>query len=234
MRLIRLAQRKLPDRAITSYMAGDPLGLKEVASEASPQLSRCVKPQAWRLGLKVDTGPIEIRGGKDFAFAKIETTYRGKENMGADWFLVVLRSESSRWRAFAVTGDIESWKWVPDFLALVHPREGAPDPAIPRLVWPADRALLADLKRPLVWQIPEGGDTIVAQVCMLMGEEVHADARGKLALRNIGNVPRQAPRRFHSGQQIPPGFPRPLVRLVDWNRRPNVCLGRPRLRPGES
>ncbi len=166
-------------RAIACYMAGDPRGLKEVASEESPQLTRCINPQAWRRGLAVRTGPIEIRGGKDLAFAKVEVTYRGKGNLGADSFLVVLRRESSRWRAFSVTGDIESWKWLPDLLGLIHPQDGAAIPATPRLVWPADRALLPDLKRPLAWQIPEGEETIVSQVCMLMGEELHADARGE-------------------------------------------------------
>jgi hypothetical protein len=166
-------------RTIASYLAGDPRGLKEVASEESPQLARCTKAAAWRRGLEVHTGPIEIRGGKDLAFAKVEVTYRGEENLGADPFLVVLRRELSRWRAFAVSNDIESWKWLPDFLGLIRTSVDVAAPATPRLIWPADHALLPDSKKPLTWQIPEGGETIVAQVCMLMSEEPQADARGE-------------------------------------------------------
>jgi hypothetical protein len=166
-------------RAIVSYMAGDPRVLKEVASEASPQLARCTQAADWRRGLEVNTGSVEIRGGKELAFAKVEVTYRGKVVLGADPFLVVLRRESSRWRAFAVSGDIESWKGLPDFLDLIRPRDDAAAPATPRLGWPTDQALLPDSKRPLTWEVPEGGEAIVAQVCMLMSEEFQADARGE-------------------------------------------------------
>jgi hypothetical protein len=127
----------------------------------------------------VHAGPVEIRGGKDLAFAKVEVTYRGKEILGADPFLVVLRRESSQWKAFAVSGDIESWKGLPDLLGLIRPRDGAAAPATPRPVWPTDQALLPDSKRPLTWEVPEGGEAVVAQVCMLMGEEFKADARGE-------------------------------------------------------
>lgn len=166
-------------RAIAGYMAGDPRGLKEVASSSSPQLARCTKAAALWRGLEVHTGPIEIRGGKDLAFAKVEVTYRGKEILGADPFLVVLRRESSRWRAFAVSLDIESWKGLPDLLGLIRPRNDAAAPATPRLVWPTDQALLPDSKRPLTWEVPKGGEAIVAQVCMLMSEEFKADAGGQ-------------------------------------------------------
>jgi hypothetical protein len=165
--------------AIACYMSGDPRGLKEVASEASPQLARCTKAEAWRRGLEVHTGPIEIRGGGDLAFAKVEVTYRGKKNLGADPFLVVLRRESSRWRAFAISDDVETWRWLPGLLGLLLPRDGAAVPATPRLVWPADHALLPDSKRPLTWDVPEGGETIVAQLCMLMSEEFRAEERGE-------------------------------------------------------
>ena len=167
-------------RAIAGYLEGDPRGLKEVASEASPQLARCTKAPDWRRGLEVHTGPVEIRGGTDLAFAKVEVTYRGKEILGADPFLVVLRRESSRWRAFAVTDDIESWNGLPDCLGLIRPRDGAAAPATPRPVWPTDQALLPDSKRPLTWQIPEGGEAIVAQVCMLMSEETGAEPGGRV------------------------------------------------------
>jgi Thioredoxin-like len=166
-------------RAIVCYMSGDPRGLKEVASEASPQLARCTDAGAWRRGLEVRTGPIEIRGGRELAFAKVEVIYRGRVVLGADPFLVVLRRESSRWRAFAISGDIESWKGLPDLLGLIRPRDDAAAPAAPRLIWPPDQALLPDSKRPLTWEVPGGGEAIVAQVCMLMSEELEADVRGE-------------------------------------------------------
>ena len=166
-------------RAIAGYVAGDPRVLNEVASEGSPQLARCTNASAWRRGLEVHTGPVEIRGGKELAFAKVEVTYRGKGSLGADPFLVVLRRESSRWKAFAVSDDIGSWEGIPDFLGLIRPRDGAAAPATPRPVWPTDQALLPDSKRPLTWEIPEGGEAVVAQVCMLMSEEFKADARGE-------------------------------------------------------
>ncbi len=166
-------------RSIAGYLAGDPRGLKELASQASPQLTRCTKAAAWRHGLEVHAGPVELRGGKDLAFAKVEVTYRGKGILGADPFLVVLRRESSHWKTFSVSDDIESWKWLPDLLGLIRPRDGAAAPATPRLVWPTDQALLPDSKRPLAWEVPEGGEAVVAQVCMLMSEEFKADARGE-------------------------------------------------------
>lgn len=166
-------------RAIVNYMEGHARRLKDVASEASPQLARCTNASAWRRGLRVDAGAIELRGGKDLAFAKVEVTYRGKEIWGADPFLVVLRRESSQWKAFAVTDDIETWKWLPDLLILLKPRDDAQAPAAPKLIWPEDRARLPDLKRPLTWQLPVGGERIVAQICMLMSEEVQAEAQGE-------------------------------------------------------
>ena len=166
-------------RSIAGYLAGDPRGLKEVASEASPQLARCTKAAAWRHGLEVHAGPVELRGGKDLAFAKVEVTYRGKGILGADPFLVVLRRESSRWKAFAVSDAIETWMELPDLLGLIRPRDGAAAPATPRPVWPADQAVLPNSKRPLVWEVSEGEEAVVAQVCMLMSEESRADAPGE-------------------------------------------------------
>jgi hypothetical protein len=166
-------------RAIASYMAGNSRDLKEVASEASPQLARCTKAAARLRMLEVDTGSVEIRGGKDLAFAKVEVTFRGKEVLGADPFLVVLRRESSQWRAFAVCTNIVTLRDLSEILGLIRPRDGAAAPATPRPIWPADQALLPDSKRPLTWEVPEGGEMIVAQVCQLMSEERGADTRGE-------------------------------------------------------
>ena len=51
------------------------------------------------------TGPIEIRGGKDLAFAKVEVTHPGKGNLGADSFLVVLHQFDGDNRWFELLGD---------------------------------------------------------------------------------------------------------------------------------
>ncbi len=172
-------------RAVAGYMAGNSRDLKEVASEASPQLARCTKADAWRHGLEVHTGPIEIRGGKDLAFAKVEVTFRGKEVLGADPYVVVLRRESWRWTAFAVCTDIETMRDLPEILGLIRPRDGAAAPPTPRLVWPPDQALLPDSKRPLTWEVPDGGETIVVHVCQLMSGKL-----GRILGRRVGRIPR--------------------------------------------
>ncbi len=166
-------------RAGVAYMAGDAEALKEVASEGSPQFARCTKARAWRRGLAVDVGPVEVRGGKDIAFAKVEMSYRGEEIWGADPFLVVLRRKSSRWKAFAASDDPETLQVLPDLLSPIHPRDDAVAPATPRLVWPDDRALLPDSQKSLTWETPDGGETIVAHVCQLMSDETGADTRGE-------------------------------------------------------
>ena len=129
--------------------------------------------------LKCVLARLKPAAAQDLAFAKVEVTYRGKEILGADPFLVVLRRESSRWKAFAISDDVEVWKWLPELLELLRPRNGAVAPATPRLIWPADHALLPDSKLPLRWDVPESGETIVAQLCMLMSEEFQADTRGE-------------------------------------------------------
>ncbi|HKI19072.1 MAG TPA: hypothetical protein VKA15_14385, partial [Isosphaeraceae bacterium] len=181
-------------RAVTAYMMGDSKALKEVASEESPQLARCTKANAWQRGMEVDAGPVEIRGGMDLALAKVEMTFRAKAVIGADPWLVVLRRESSRWRAFAVCNDAETLRDLPETFNLIRPRVDAAAPVTPRLVWPADQALLPDSKRPLTWEVPEGGEAIVAQVCQLMSEGPGADTRGEswpyTALIVVPAVPR--------------------------------------------
>ena len=64
-RLIRSGLRRLPAALSPATWRASPQDLKEVASEASPQLTRCTKAAAWQRGLEVETGSVEIRGGKD-------------------------------------------------------------------------------------------------------------------------------------------------------------------------
>jgi len=181
-------------RAVAAYMMGDPRVLKEVAWEASPQLAWCTKANAWQRGIEVKTGPVEIRGGMDLALAKVEITFRAKEVIGADPWLVVLRRESSHWKAFAVCNDMETLRDLPEAFNLIRPRADAADPVTPRLVWPSDQSVVPDSKRPLTWEVHEGGEAIVAQVCQLMSEAPGADARGEswpaTALIVVPAVPR--------------------------------------------
>ncbi len=65
-------------QAATAFVSGDPRRLKEVASESSPQLSRCTAPEEFRSGWTADAGAVEIRGNASIAFAKVETRYHGK------------------------------------------------------------------------------------------------------------------------------------------------------------
>jgi hypothetical protein len=174
-----VATERTARRAIASYVTSNSQDLKEVSSEVSPQLGLCTQSSVWRRGLELDTASVEIRGGKDLAFAKFEVTSRGKETLGADPFLVVLRRESSRWRAFAICDDIYTLSDLPEILGLIRPHDGAAAPATSHPIWPADQALLSDSKRPLTWEVPEGEETVIAQVCQLMSEEFEADTRGE-------------------------------------------------------
>ena len=164
-------------RAVVSYATGDARGLKDVSSDASPQLARCTKAPSWRRGLDVQTGPVQIRGGAGFALARVEVTYRDKQTLGADPFLVVLCRESSRWRAFAIIDDVTSWNEVPDVPRLLHPRDGSAAPATPRLTWPPDQAVLRNSERSLTWELPDDGEPVVAQVCMLMSDDAPAETQ---------------------------------------------------------
>jgi hypothetical protein len=167
-------------RAATAYMAGDAQALKEVASGGSPQLSRCSRAESWRRDLEVTAGPAEVRGGEHVAFARVEIAYRGKAMQGQDPFVVVLRRESSRWRAFAVANDTASLKALPRLCSLAfRPSGGSEGPTTPRLTWPADGSVLPDSKKPLTWEVPAGGEMIVAQVCELMSDQHGTDTRGE-------------------------------------------------------
>jgi hypothetical protein len=128
----------------------------------------------------VTAGPVEVRGSEHAAFARVEIAYRSKERLGQEPFLVVLRRDSSRWRAFAVTNDVDSLKALPQLCALAfRPSGGTEGPATPRLTWPADGSVLPGSSKPLTWEIPRGGEPVAVQVCELMSDELGADTRGE-------------------------------------------------------
>lgn len=167
-------------RAASAYMAGDPATLRQVASGESPQLSRCTKADSSHHNLEVTAGAVEVRGGEHTAFARVEVSYGGQQMLGQDPFLVVLRRESSRWRAFAVANDIETLKALPQLCSSTFtPSTGSEGPATARLTWPADGSVLPDSKKPLTWEVPHAGESVVFQVCELLSDNLGAETRGE-------------------------------------------------------
>jgi len=165
--------------AARAYVAGDAPALAKVASADSPQLTRCTKAQNWQLGLKAEAGPAQVRGGSELAFARVEMTYQGEAVIGTDPYLVVLRREGARWKALTITNDIKSLEALPELCLRLKPRDGAADPATPRLVWPENDAVLPDPKGTLRWNVADGGDAIVAQPCELISDHRGGDQRGE-------------------------------------------------------
>jgi hypothetical protein len=126
-------------RAAVAFVSGDPRRLREVASESSPQLSRCTAPDDFRSGWEADAGEVEVRGNACVAFARVEIRYHGKNVIGADPFLVVLRRESAGWKAFADTSDVVCMKELPALCRLsLRPGGTGPPPPMPGLLSPAD------------------------------------------------------------------------------------------------
>ena len=69
-------------RAAAAFVSGDAGNMKEVASESSPQLSRCTAPEEFRSGWTAHAGAVEIRGNAKVAFARVEIRYHGKNVIG--------------------------------------------------------------------------------------------------------------------------------------------------------
>ena len=157
-------------RAAAAFVSGDPGLMKEVASGSSPQLSRCTTPEEFRSGWTAHAGAVEIRGNASVAFAKVEVRYRGKNLIGADPFLVILRRESAGWKAFAVTNDVLCMNQLPALcrLSLSSRRIGAPPPA-PRLLSPVDGGTIGGKEdTSFHWEIPDQGDPLAAQICQVL------------------------------------------------------------------
>jgi hypothetical protein len=91
---------QVASRAVAAYIAGDPQGLRDVASASSPQLSRCTRPPEYLRGRVVDAGEVELRGSEAVAFARVEMRFRSETAIGADPIVAVLSREGSRWKAF--------------------------------------------------------------------------------------------------------------------------------------
>ena len=156
-------------RAVVTYLSGDPEGLKAVASPSSPQLTRCTKPGEFLRGWDVHADSVEVRGNEAVAFARVETQFRGKQEIGSDSVLVVLHRESSQWKAFAVTRDILSIKELPALCRLgLRARVGPEDPPTPRLLFPADGGTIGVGGKSFAWEVPARGEPLVAQVCQVL------------------------------------------------------------------
>ncbi len=156
-------------RAVVAYLSGDREGLEAVASQSSPQLTRCIKPEEFRLGWDVQANSVEVRGNEAIAFARVEMQFGGKQMIGADSVLVVLCRESSRWKAFAVSKDILSIKELPALGRLgLRARVGPEDPPTPRLLYPADGGTIEGGGKSFAWEVPARGQPLVAQVCQVL------------------------------------------------------------------
>lgn len=156
-------------RAVVAYMSGDPVGLKVVASPSSPQLTRCIKPEETRQGWDVVAESVQVRGNEALAFAMVEMQFRGRTMTGADPVLVILRREDSRWKTFAVSRDVLSIKELPVLCRLnLGARVGPEAPPTPRLVYPADGGSIGDGGKSFAWEVPDGGESLVAQVCQVL------------------------------------------------------------------
>lgn len=156
-------------RAVVAYLSGDPEGLKAVASQSSPQLTRCTKPEEFMRGWDVHANSVEIRGNEAVAFARVEMQLRGKQVIGADSVLVVLHRESSQWKAFAVTRDVLSIKELPVLCRLGLRARGGPEaPPTPRLLYPADGGTIGVGGKSFAWEVPARGEPLVAQVSQVL------------------------------------------------------------------
>jgi thioredoxin-related protein len=157
-------------RAAVAFVSGDPSGMKEVASVSSPQLSRCTAPEDFRSGWAADAGAVEVRGNASVAFARVEIRYRGKNVIGADAFLVILRKEPAGWRAFAVTNDVICMKELAA-LCRFSLRSGptGPPPPTPRLSSPVDGGTIGGKEyKSFGWEIPGEHQPLAAQVCQVL------------------------------------------------------------------
>jgi hypothetical protein len=156
-------------RAAAAFVSGDPGRLKEVASASSPQLSRCTAPEGFRSGWTADAGAVDIRGNAGIAFAAVEVRFQGKNVIGADPFLVVLRRESAGWKAFAVTNDVFCMKELPTLCRMsLQPRRSGP-PLPPRLLSPADGGNIGGTEaKSFHWEVPGECGPLAAQVCQVL------------------------------------------------------------------
>jgi hypothetical protein len=164
-------------RAVGAYFRGDTRTLKEVAARGSSQLARCTKPAPWLEGMEVATGATELRGNGHVAFARVEASFQGKTSLGGEAVLVVLQRESGRWKALTISRFITSVaKELPKLCLL--PFESGPasgeGPAKPRLIFPLEGGLLDRDHQDLTWEIPQGGEVILAQVCEVQFGERNA------------------------------------------------------------
>jgi thioredoxin-related protein len=158
-------------QAAAAFVSGDPAAMKKVASASSPQLSRCTSPEDFRSGWTADAGAVDIRGNANVAFAKVEIRYRGKNVIGADPFLVILRREPAGWKAFVVTNDTPCMKELPALCRLtLRPRGiGAPPPPSPRLSLPEDGGMIGGKDyKSFQWEVPGESGALAAQVCQVL------------------------------------------------------------------
>lgn len=155
--------------AVVAYLSGDATRLRAISSPASPQLSRCTEPEEFRRGLNVVVDSVEVRGRGAIAYARVGARWSAKQMIGADPVLVILRREASRWKAFAVSSDLQSLKELTAFCRLeIQVASGPVDLPTPRLVHPVDGGRIGVEGKSFEWVIPDDGEGIAAQICQVL------------------------------------------------------------------
>jgi hypothetical protein len=104
------------------------------------------------------------------AFARVEIRYHGKNVIGADPFLVILRKAPQGWRAFAVTNDVMCMNELPA-LCRLSLRSGptGPPPPTPHLSSPVDGGTIGGKEyKSFHWEIPGESDPLAAQFCQVL------------------------------------------------------------------
>ena len=159
----------LARNAAVAFVSGDAKSLTEVASESSPQLSRCTEPEEFRLGLAVDVDAVEVRGNANLALARVELRFHSQKLIGGDAFFVVLRRESVGWKALAITNDAYCMRELLTFCHLrLRPRGCQPPPPRPKLSLPADGGMINIDGKSFAWAIDGVSEGLVAQVCQVL------------------------------------------------------------------
>jgi len=156
-------------QAVVAYMSGDPVGVRNVASPSSPQLTRCIKPEAYRRDCDVVAESVEVHGNENVAFARVEMQLQGNKMIGADSVLVILHREAAQWKAFAVSSDILSLKELPAFCRLeIGEKAGPGDLPRPQLLYPANGGALGVGGKSFAWELPSNGAPLAAQICQVL------------------------------------------------------------------
>jgi hypothetical protein len=178
----RLEAEHTARRAVTAYLEGDPGRLRLVASPRSSQLGECTVPGRWNVGVKAQTGDVDLRGRGDLAVAVVDSFFESERVVGADHVAVVLVREDRRWMVLCVCRDLvtvrEAVPALCEALARIQVRSAPGKPAAARLLEPNDSQDWSASRPFLVWAVPADGESLLAQVYeQHTGDMAEKDAR---------------------------------------------------------